>query len=44
MDIQAIIVLFIITAAIAFAGITFARKTRSFSTKKKNCGPDCGCD
>jgi len=44
MDIQAIIVIFIITAAIAFAGVTFVHKTRSFSSKKKKCGPDCGCD
>ena len=43
MDIQGTIVILIITAAITFAGITFARKTRSFS-KKKNCDPDCSCD
>jgi hypothetical protein len=42
MDVQTTIVTFIIAAAIAFAGITFTRKTRSFS-KKKNCGSDCGC-
>jgi hypothetical protein len=43
MDLQSIIVVIIITAAIAFAGITFVRRSRSFS-KKKDCGPDCGCE
>ncbi len=42
MDVQVIIVLLIITAAVAFAGLTFARKAKGFSTKN-DCGADCGC-
>jgi hypothetical protein len=42
MDVQPTIVILIIAAAIAFAGVMFARKTKSLSAKKK-CGSDCGC-
>jgi hypothetical protein len=42
MDLQIAIVLLIIAGAIAFAGLTFARKAKGFSTKN-NCGTDCGC-
>jgi hypothetical protein len=43
MDIQIIIVGAIILSAIAFGGITFARKTKAFSAKN-DCGADCGCN
>jgi len=42
MDVQLIIVFLVIAASIAFAGVTFARKTKTFSTKN-DCAADCGC-
>jgi len=42
MDLQGTIVLLIIAGAVGFAGLTFERKSRSFS-RKKNCGSNCGC-
>ena len=43
MDLQWIVTILIIAAALAFAGVTVARRVRSFSPKKK-CDTDCGCD
>lgn len=43
MNIQAIIAALIIVAAIAYAGVTLARKRHSFSIKKA-CANDCGCN
>jgi hypothetical protein len=42
LDVQLIIVFLVIAASIAFAGVTFARKTKTFSTKN-DCAADCGC-
>jgi hypothetical protein len=42
MDFQLVIVLTVIVAAVAFAGLTFARKAKGFSAKN-DCGADCGC-
>jgi hypothetical protein len=42
MDIQFMIVAVVILAALAYGGVTFARRTRAFSPKK-SCGSDCGC-
>lgn len=41
-DLQLVIVVAVIVGAIAFAGVTLARKARGFSTKN-DCGSDCGC-
>jgi hypothetical protein len=41
-DIQLIIVVSVIVAAITLAGVTFARKANGFTTKS-DCGADCGC-
>jgi hypothetical protein len=43
MNLQLLITLLIIAAALAFAGVTVGRRVRSFSPKKK-CDADCGCD
>jgi hypothetical protein len=42
MDIQLIIVLIVVLGALAFAGVTFARKAKGFYTKN-DCGTGCGC-
>ena len=42
MDPQTSIVVLVIAAAIVFAGLTFARKAKGFSTTN-DCGADCGC-
>jgi hypothetical protein len=42
MDFQLIIVLIVIVGALAFAGLTLARKAKGFSIKN-DCGADCGC-
>jgi hypothetical protein len=42
MDLQYIIVGLVIAAALAYAAVTFARKTRSF-TPNSGCENDCGC-
>lgn len=44
MDIQTIIVSFIIFAAIAYAGNILRRKIKAFRPKKDSCGADCGCE
>jgi hypothetical protein len=43
MDIQLLIVIFILAGAIAFAGRAIYRRSRSFSTKH-SCEADCGCN
>jgi hypothetical protein len=43
MNVQYIIVIAIILAAVVYGGVTLSRRTRSFSTKK-GCGADCGCE
>jgi hypothetical protein len=43
MTVQYLIVIFIISGAVLYAGMTLLRKRRSFSTKP-GCGKDdCGC-
>jgi hypothetical protein len=42
MSIQAIIVIGLIMAAVAFVGRSLLNKRRSFSTKG-GCSADCGC-
>lgn len=42
MDIQALIVVAIVVAAVVYAGAMFLRKTKAFSPKSK-CADDCGC-
>ncbi len=43
MDIQTVIVLIILAAAIVFVGTMLLRKTRAFSLKG-DCTSDCGCN
>ena len=42
MDLQAVIVIGIVTLAVIYAAITFLRKTKAFSPKRE-CAEDCGC-
>ena len=42
MNIQSIIVVVIVAAALAYVGQIIWRKTKSF-TSKSGCGADCGC-
>lgn len=42
MNIQYIIVLFIVVGAIGYVGNMFWQKAKS-TTKKGGCGSDCGC-
>jgi hypothetical protein len=42
MDLQYIIVGLVIAVALAYAAVTFARKTKSF-TPNSGCEDDCGC-
>jgi len=42
MNIQYIIVIAIILAAVVYAGVQFRKRSRAFSLKK-SCGDDCGC-
>ncbi len=41
MAVQLLIVVLIVAAALAYAGVHIAKKRRSFSAK--NCEDDCGC-
>jgi len=42
MDLQFIIVGLVIAAALAYAAVTFTRKTKTFSPNS-GCENDCGC-
>lgn len=42
MDLQLFIVVAVIFGAFTFAAVSFARKTKGFSTKS-DCGTECGC-
>ena len=42
MDLQYIIVGLVIAVALAYAAVTFARKTKTFSPNS-GCEDDCGC-
>ena len=42
MTLQFVIVMVLIAAAIAYAGVTLFNKRRSFSSKQ-GCADDCGC-
>lgn len=44
MDIQTIIVIFIIGAAVFYAGVQGRQKIKAFQPKNKSCGTDCGCE
>lgn len=43
MDLQTIIVGFIILLAAIYVGKNVVRKVRGFSPKSMSCGSDCGC-
>jgi hypothetical protein len=43
MDFQTVIVVFIILAALAFAGYSLLRKVGAFKPRPNSCGADCGC-
>jgi len=43
MDIQTIIVVFIIVAALVYTGNILRHKIKAFKPKGKSCGADCGC-
>ena len=42
MEVQAVIVIGIVAIAVAYAAVTFLRKTKAFSPKGE-CAEDCGC-
>jgi hypothetical protein len=44
MDLQTIIVVFIILAALVYAGNLARHKIKAFKPKSGSCGADCGCD
>jgi hypothetical protein len=44
MDLQTIIVILIVLAALVYAGNIFLGKIKSFKPKDNSCGADCGCE
>ncbi len=44
MNLQNIIVVLIILAAILYAGNILRQKVKSFKPKDNSCGADCGCE
>ena len=44
MDIQTIIVILIVGAALAYAGNVLRHKIGAFKPKGNSCGADCGCE
>ena len=44
MDIQTIIVILIVGAALIYAGNIVRHKIKAFKPKNNSCGTDCGCE
>jgi len=44
MDIQTIIVLLIVGAALIYAANLLRHKIKAFKPKNNSCGSDCGCE
>jgi hypothetical protein len=43
MNIQSMMVIVIVVAAIVYAGVTLRKRSRAFAPKA-GCGDDCGCN